>query len=211
MSKGKLIVFEGITGSGNIITKHIGMIREYLEKMDLGVVECINVDSGRMEHIGAANSIGWNFGQSVRADFSLECAVRTQICDSVIRPALLADQIVLCKQFSVASLANMVMSECGEDLDAFRLQDKLARGYLYRRKEVYPDITVFFDIPAEEACERCEDVLEVSNGGLEYYQVMRNFYLREIKRWNGVVVPVGYGRSDSKVHDDVIGHIEKIV
>lgn len=211
MSKGKLIVFEGIPGSGNVITKHIGMVREHFESMAINVIECINVDSGRMEHIGAAGSIGWNFGKSVRADFGLECAVRTQLCDSVIRPALHADHVVLCKQFSIASLANIAMSGCREDFDAFRLQDKLARGFMHRVEEVYPDLTIFFDVPPWEACERCEDVLRVDNGGIEYYQKMRQFYLKEIRRWNGVLVSAEYKRTESEVFSTVMEEIDAIM
>ncbi len=205
--KGKLIVIEGISGSGQQVKAGIVGLHKALVELGYNVVECSNPDSGRAQELGIANLLNWPFGEDTRADFFFEGAVRTEIFQQVVRPALDEDKIVLCKQSSISSLANAWVNGTSRQFDVLRHLDKISRGFLFG-DEIFPDLTIFFDVPAEEACERIEDILQIHHeGGLEYYQQMREFYLKELGRWHGVRVDA----SATRDQDDYVAEALALV
>jgi dTMP kinase len=140
-----------------------------------------------------------------------EGAVRTEIFNNIVSPALEQDKIVLCKQSSVSSLANAWVSGYTKHFDVLRHLDKVSRGFL-SEGEIFPDLTLFIDIPAEEAHERIEDVLEIHHeGGLAYYQQMREFYLKEISRWRGVRVDASASRHTDEVNAEALALVKGIL
>jgi dTMP kinase len=200
---GKLIVIEGISGSGQQVKAAIVALHKALQEQQYDVVECANPDSGRAKELGIDNFINWPFGRNPRADFMFEGAVRAEIFRNVVAPALEQDKVVLCKQSSISSLANAWVSGYTRHFDVLRHLEKISRGFLFE-DEIYPDLTIFVDVPAEEACERIEDVLQIRHeGGLEYYRKMREFYLKEIPRWRGVRVDASAGRPEEAVNAEI--------
>ncbi|GAM11736.1 putative thymidylate kinase [Geobacter sp. OR-1] len=211
MRKGKFIVVEGISGSGQQVKAAIVALHKALVELKYDVVECANPDSGRVQELGMASMINWPFGKNARADFIFEGAVRTEVFKNIVSPALEQDKIVLCKQSSISSLANAWVSGYTKHFDVLRHLDKISRGFLFE-DEIFPDLTIFIDIPAEEAFERIEDVLEIHHeGGLEYYQKMREFYLKEISRWHGARVDASAGRNPDDVNADALALVKKIL
>ncbi len=202
MKKGKLIVIEGISGSGQQVTSGIVALKQLLATEGYEVVECANPDSGRAQELGLASVFNWPFGKDVRADFFLEGAVRAEIFKNIVRPALDEGKVVLCKQSSISSLANAWVNGHTHHFDVLRQIEKISRGYLFD-DEIYPDLTLFYDIPAVEAFERIEDVLQIHHeGGMVYYQKMREFYLGEISRWRGFCVDASASRSQEEILAD---------
>jgi dTMP kinase len=211
MSKGKLIVIEGISGSGLQVTEGIAELQKAITAAGHEVVECANPDSGRAQELGIANVLNWPFGTDVRADFFLEGAVRAEIFKQVVRPALDGGKIVLCKQSSISSLANAWVNGHTHHFDTLRHLEKISRGYLFD-DEIYPDLTIFYDIPAEEAFERIEDVMQIHHeGGLEFYQKMRDFYLKEISRWRGYRIDASVKRSQKQIFTDAWALVKEIL
>lgn len=211
MSKGKFIVIEGINGSGQQVKAGIVALHKALVDLGYNVVECSNPDSGRAQELGIANILNWPFGEDARADFFFEGAVRSEIFQKVVRPALDEDKIVLCKQSSISSLANAWIKGTTRQFDVLRHLDKISRGFLFG-DEIFPDLTIFFDVPAEEACERIEDILQIHHeGGIEYYQQMRAFYLKELSRWNGKRVDASYSRSTEEFIDEALALVKAIL
>jgi dTMP kinase len=209
--KGKFIVIEGISGSGQQVKAAIVALHKALVELKYDVVECANPDSGRVKELGMESMLNWPFGKNARADFLFEGAVRTEIFKNIVSPALEQDKIVLCKQSSVSSLANAWVSGHTKHFDVLRHVDKISRGFLFE-DEIFPDLTIFIDVPAEEAFERIEDVLEIHHeGGLEYYQQMRNFYLKEVSRWHGVRVDASASRSADEVNAEALALVKKIL
>jgi dTMP kinase len=209
--KGKFIVIEGISGSGQQVKA--GLVAIHKELVDLGynVVECSNPDSGRAQELGIANLLNWPFGEDSRADFFLEGAVRSEIFQKVVRPALDDDKIVLCKQSSISSLANAWVNGFTKNFDVLRHLDKISRGFLFG-DEVFPDLTLFFDVPPEEACERIEDILQIHHeGGINYYRKMREFYIRELHRWNGKCINASAGRSEEEIASEALAIVKAVL
>lgn len=211
MRKGKFVVVEGISGSGQQVKAAIVGLHKALVERKIDVVECSNPDSGRAQELGIANMLNWPFGKDSRADFFFEGAVRAEIFRNIVRPALEDDKIVLCKQSSISSLANAWVNGQSAHFDVLRHLDKISRGFLFD-DEIYPDLTIFIDVPAEDACERIEDVLQIHHeGGLDYYKKMREFYLSEISRWRGVRVDASAGRSEEEINAEVLSLVQAIL
>lgn len=211
MRKGKFIVLEGISGSGQQVKAGIVALHKALAELKHDVVECANPDSGRAKELGVESMLNWHFGNDVRGDFFFEGAVRSEIFRNVVLPAVQQDKIVLCKQSSISSLANAWVNGCTQHFDTLRHLEKISRGFLFD-EEVYPDLTIFFDVPADEAYERIEDVLQIHHeGGLEYYQKMREFYLRELPRWHGVRVDASSSRSQEEIDAEVVALVKSIL
>jgi dTMP kinase len=200
--KGKFVVIEGISGSGQHVKAAIVALHKALVELKYDVIECANPDSGRVKELGMESMLNWQFGMNAKADFMLEGAVRTEIFNNVVAPALEQDKIVLCKQSSISSLANAWVSGFTKHFDVLRHLDKISRGFL-SENEIYPDLTIFIDVPAEDAYERIEDVLQIHHeGGMAYYQKMREFYLGEISRWRGFRIDVSATRSQEEILAD---------
>ncbi len=211
MRKGKFIVLEGISGSGQQVKAGIVALHKTLVAQGHSVVECANPDSGRAKELGVNSMINWPFAKDARADFMFEAAVRTEIFRNIVKPALDADKIVLCKQSSISSLANAYVNGYAKNFDVLRHLEKISRGFLFG-DEIYPDLTLFFDVPAEEACERIEEVLQIHHeGGIAYYEQMRAFYQKEIGRWNGVTIDASTRRGQDEIVAEAIAHVKAVL
>ena len=211
MRKGKLIVIEGISGSGQQVKAAIVALHKMLTENKFSVVECANPDSGRAKELGIDNVLNWPFGKNPRADFLLESAVRTEVFKNVVEPALNEDKIVLCKESSMSSLSNAWVNGYTKHFDVLRHLDKISRGFLFE-DEIYPDLTLFIDVPPQEAFERIEDVLQIHHeGGIEYYEKMREFYLNELPRWRGVRIDATAGRSEEKINGEIWNAVKAIL
>jgi len=211
MKKGKLIVIEGISGSGLQVTSGIAALQKAITDAGYEVVECANPDSGRAQELGITSVFNWPFGKDIRADFFLEGAARAEIFKNIVRPSMDSGKIVLCKQSSVSSLANAWVNGHTHHFDTLRHLEKISRGYLFD-DEIYPDLTIFYDIPAEEAFERIEDVMQIHHeGGLEYYKKMRDFYLKEISRWRGHRIDASVKRSQEEICADAWALVKAIL
>jgi dTMP kinase len=209
--KGKFIVVEGINGSGQQVKAGIVSLHKALVELGYDVVECANPDSGRVKELGLATMLNWPFGKNARADFMFECAVRTEIFSNIVAPALEQDMIVLCKQSSISSLSNAWVSGNTKNLDVLRHLDKISRGFLYN-EEIFPDLTIFMDVPAEEACERIEDVMQIHHeGGIDYYKQKREFYLKEISRWRGVRIDASADRPPEDINAEALALVKAIL
>lgn len=211
MRKGKFIVIEGINGSGQQVKSGIVALHKALVELNKDVVECANPDSGRAQELGATLMLNWPFGKDARADFIFEAAVRTEIFRNIVRPALDQDKIVLCKQSSISSLANAWANGHTRNFDALRHIEKISRGFLFD-EEIFPDLTVFFDITPEEAYERVEDVMQVHHeGGIEYYRKKREYYMKELPRWHGVRIDASYSRPQEQINAEVLALVKAVL
>jgi dTMP kinase len=194
-----------------VVKAGIVSLHKALEELGFDVVECANPDSGRAKELGMESMLNWHFGKDTRADFFFEGAVRSEIIRNIVRPALDQNKIVLSKQSSISSLANAWVQGFHQNFDVLRHLEKISRGFLFD-EEVYPDQTIFFDVPPEEAYERIEDVLQIHHeGGLEYYQKMRDFYLAELPRWHGVRVDAAASRTQEQIDAEVLAIVKAIL
>ncbi len=149
MKKGKLIVFEGIYGSGKLIVELVERLRHALVDRGHEVYEIDSPDSGRAQLMGAQDlDSSWKYGL-FKPDFFFELASRARVC-SVVRPELYRGSIVLCKSFTVSSIVYARLKGHDWYRQDLNVLEARARGLGFGG-EVVPDLTVFIDISPETA------------------------------------------------------------
>ena len=147
MGKGKLVVFEGIYGSGQARRRRGEPApREARGARDRGLRD-------RQPGHGAGAGDGaqdldtsWRYGV-FEADLFFELAWRARVA-SVVRDELARGKTVLCKGFTLASAVHARLlghDWVGEELNVL---ERRARGIPFGR-EVVPDLTLFVDVRPE--------------------------------------------------------------
>lgn len=151
MNKGKLIVIEGIYGTGKYAVKLAENLREALVSQGKEVYEIDSPDTGRARLMGADDlDCGWRYGL-FNADFFYELASRAR-ASAVIRDELNSGKFVICKNFTIASIAYATIKGHNwfrEDLNTLEAR---ARGLNFGG-EVVPDLTIYLDLPPDDALE----------------------------------------------------------
>jgi dTMP kinase len=157
MASGKLIVFEGIYGSGKHVVRLVNQVREALAAEGRGVYEIDSPDSGRAQVMGAGDlDSSWHYGV-FKADFFFELAGRARVC-AVIRDELAAGKTVLCKNFTLASIAYAQLKGHDWFREDLNVLEARARGVGFGG-EIVPELTVFVDVKPEAAqLERGEQI-----------------------------------------------------
>jgi len=207
MGKGKLVVFEGIYGSGKLVVDVVNRLREKLVARGAEVYEIDSPDTGRARVMGAQDlDTSWRYGV-FEADLFLELAGRARVA-SVVRDELARGKIVLCKSFTLASAVHARLlghDWVGEELNVL---ERRARGIPFGR-EVVPDLTLFVDVRPE--------VAEKLLGGrlLEFFPAgtlerQRGLYLQELSR-----LPAGASRiiaagSEDGVFEEALQAIQSL-
>jgi thymidylate kinase len=179
MTAGKLVVFEGIYGSGKLIVDVVNRLRETLVQHGTEVYEIDSPDTGRARVMGAQDlDTSWRYGV-FEADFFFELASRARVC-SVVRDELSRGKTVLCKNFTLASAVHVRLQGhdwVGEELNVL---ERRARGLPFGR-EVVPDLTLFVDVRPELAAKQLGGRLsEFFPAGTLDRQ--RELYLQELSR-----------------------------
>jgi dTMP kinase len=196
MQRGKLIVFEGIYGSGRLIVKLVNRLREALVAHGLQVTEIDSPDGGRAQLMGAGELDGfWRYGQFM-SDFFFELASRARVC-AVTRTEQAAGRWVLCKGFTLSSLVYAQLKGHDwfrEDLNVLEARARVVAG----AGEVAADHTIFIDLaPARAVAELGSKLAGVFTP--EDVARQRQLYLEEIARLPAGQVTVidGNGAEDA--------------
>ena len=160
MKQGKLVVIEGIYGTGKFAVTLAEQLREALQQEGTAVYEIDSPDTGRALLMGAEDlDCGWRYGL-FRPDFLYEIASRARAC-CAIRSELRDGKVVLCKNFTLASIAYAALRGhdwYGEELDILEAR---ARGRNFGG-EVVPDLTLYLQLAPESAVRN----LGTENDGL---------------------------------------------
>lgn len=149
MKQGKLVVIEGIYGTGKYVVNLAERLRKALQQQGQAVYEIDSPDTGRALLMGAQDlDCGWRYG-IFRPDFLYEIASRARAC-CVIRSELKGGKVVLCKNFTLASIAYAAIKGHDwyrEELDSLEAR---ARGRNFGG-EVVPDLTIYLELAPELA------------------------------------------------------------
>jgi thymidylate kinase len=149
MATGRLVVFEGIYGSGKLIVDVVNRLRESLVGLGREVYEIDSPDTGRARVMGAQDLDGsWRYGV-FEADFFFELAGRARVA-SVVRDELARGKIVLCKNFTIASAVHAGLAGHDWEGEELNVLERRARGLPFGR-ELVPDLTIFVDMRPEVA------------------------------------------------------------
>lgn len=140
------VTFEGIEGSGK--STHLRHLAVHLRERGRAVVETREPGDTRAGAAIRRLLLGENGAPlTPLTELFLYCADRTQHVDEVIRPALVAGEVVLCDRFSDSTIAYQGYGR-GLDLGTVRELDARARDGLR------PVLTFLLDCPVEEGLAR---------------------------------------------------------
>ena len=182
MNKGLFITLEGGDGCGK--TTQGKLIYEYLIGQGLEVVRIREPGGTEIgEKIRDIILDKDNFEMNNITEIMLYAAARAQIVSEIIKPSLEQGKIVLCDRFIDSSYAYQGYGR-GIDLDTITAINKAAMD------DIYPDITLFFDLNPKKAIERRVaerevDRLEMENASFHQrvYEGYCNIAKREPERF----------------------------
>jgi dTMP kinase len=179
MKKGRLIVVEGIYGSGKLIVDLVERLREKLLAQGRNVYEIDSPDSGRAQLMGALElECGWRYGL-FKPDFFFELASRARVC-SAVRPELIKGSIVLCKHFTLSSIVYARLKGHDWFREDLNCLESRARGLGFGG-EVSPDLTVFLDMSPETAERQLGEKLDGYFTPADLVK-QQKYYLEEIAK-----------------------------
>ena len=215
---GKFIVLDGPDGCGK--TTQLELLAEYLNKEGVGVVKTHDPGSTKIgDQIRHLLKYGAKGTMDVHTETMLFMASRAQLVAEVIKPAIEKGKTVLCDRFISSTCAYQGSS--GYPLKKIIELGKFAVG------DVWPNLTIIIDIPAEEGLVRTgrkprqksitnhKDANQshlfenttldrFDSRSLGYHRKVRKWFLMLEKEYPGVVKIVdGSNTSIEKVHEKI--------
>jgi len=158
MKTGKLVVIEGMYGTGKYAVNLAERLREALVHQGREVYEIDSPDTGRALLMGAQDlDCGWRYGL-FKPDFFYELASRARAC-SVIRDEIRSGKIVLCKNFTLASIVYAELKGHDWYREEFDSLEARARGLNFGG-EVSADLTIYLDLAPEIALDNLGSRIE---------------------------------------------------
>lgn len=192
---GLFLSLDGLDGAGK--STQCRLLADWLREQGLTVVEC--ADPGGTPLGAHIRTLLLDHRQEIAlaSEALLFMASRAQLVAQVIRPALLADQTVVCDRFL---LANVVYQGHAGGLDPAELWQvgRLATG------GIEPDLTIVLDLPTEAARgrrQRPED--RVERRAAEYHATVRHGFLTEARRRPERIRVVDATRSVAEVQEAI--------
>lgn len=166
--KGRFITFEGIDGAGK--STHIAAVAQRLR--DAGTTLVSTREPGGTPLAETLRGLVLNTAMDSITEVLLVFAARRDHLQQVIVPALARGDTVLCDRFTDATFA---YQGAGRGLPIGLLTELEARV----QGELQPDLTLWFDLPAEMAAQRraqARPADRFEQQGLEFFERVRSGY-----------------------------------
>lgn len=203
MKKGLFITLEGADGCGK--TTQLNLLKEYLTSRGYEIV--VTREPGGKGLGEKLREILLNYDGEVsdRCEAFLYLADRAQNIDTIIKPAINSDKIVLCDRHTDSSVAYQGYGR-EQNIDNINMLNELAVN------GVHPDLTIVFDIDTEISMARVgaeKDRLE--SAGIEFHKRVRNGYLEIAKKNPQRIKVVDASQTIEDVQRDVIKIVEEVL
>lgn len=165
--KGLFLTFEGPEGAGK--STQVRLLAAWLEQQGLAVVQTREPGGTRLGQ-AIRGLLLHQDAMCAEAEYLLYSADRAEHMQTLIRPALLQGQVVLCDRWLDSSLA---YQGYGRGLDLGWLRS-VAQG---ATRGVKPHKTFLFDLPPEVGLQRFEGRDRLEREPLEFHRRVREGYL----------------------------------
>ena len=204
--QGKLVVFEGIYGSGKLIVQLVNQLRDALVKQGRVVYQIDSPDSGRAQFMGVGELDGsWRYGR-FEPDFFFELAGRARVA-AVSRDHMARGEVVLCKSFTLSSIAYAALKGHDWFREDLNVLEARARG-LTSAGEVSPDLTVFVDVTPETAARELGASLSPHFVPADLVR-QRQIYMEELSKLPaGKVKVIGGSQSADAIFPEVLAAVQ---
>lgn len=207
--QGKLVVFEGIYGTGRLVVELVNLVRDALKQQGRVVYEIDSPDSGRAQLMGVGQLDGsWRYGR-FEPDFFFELAGRARVA-AVSRDHMAKGEVVLCKSFTLSSIAYAALKGHDWFREDLNVLEARARG-LASGGEVTPDLTVFVDVVPETAARELGAALSPHFTVPDLVR-QRQVYLEELSKLPaGKVKTIGGSSSAEAIFPEVLAAIRAAI
>ena len=178
MGKSSFIVFEGGEGSGK--TTQAKALANRLRRLGFHVV-LTHEPGGTLLGNRLRRWVKWGKGVTTQTELFLFLSSRSQLLNTVIRPALEKGSIVICDRYDASTFAYQGYGR-GMDLDFLKTVNSFVTDGLC------PDLIVLLDLSAEQGLERKRMKLDVfEREEFLFHQKVREGYLKmaaaDPERW----------------------------
>lgn len=221
---GKFIVIDGPDGCGK--TTQLELLAEYLNNEGIEIVKTHDPGGTKIgDQIRHLLKYGAKGIMDVHTETMLFMASRAQLVAEVIKPAIEKNKTVLCDRFISSTCAYQGSS--GYPVEKIIELGKFAVG------DVWPNLTIIIDLPAEEGLERTgrkPRQRSISNHKdanqshlfentapdrfdsrtLEYHRKVRKWFLKIGEYYPGIVKVVGATGDIETVHKKITDIIVKM-
>ncbi|HHY54776.1 MAG TPA: dTMP kinase [Chloroflexi bacterium] len=205
---GLFITFEGPEGSGK--STQIRLLHEILTQRGLTVVATREPGGTRIGNairnllLDPAHT-----EMSPRTETLLFQAARAQLVDEVIRPALVAGQVVLCDRYADSTLAYQGYGH-GQTLGALQQLGEYATGGLT------PALTIYLDIDVRVGLERkragaAEEWNRMENHALAFHQRVRSGYLALAVAAPARWLVIDAAQSVAAIHAQILARVTQLI
>jgi len=222
---GKFIVIDGPDGCGK--STQLKLLAEYLRKEGIEILKTHDPGGTKIgDQIRHLLKYGAKGIMDVHTETMLFMASRAQLVAEVIKPAIEKGKTVLCDRFISSTCAYQGSS--GYSLEKIIELGKFAVG------DVWPNLTIIIDMPAEEGLERTgrrprqkrianhkdanqrhlfENTIpdRFDSRSLEYHRKVRKWFLKIEDCYPGIVKIVDGSNADIEtVHERITAVIENV-
>ena len=189
----RFITFEGIDGAGK--STHIDAVAQRLR--DAGATVIVTREPGGTPLAERVRDMVLHTTMDALTESLLVFAARRDHIAQIIVPALEAGHTVLCDRFTDATFAYQGGGH-GAPMDALVQLERLVQGTLQ------PDLTIWFDLPAELAAQRraqarAADRFEQED--LDFFERVRGGYAARAQ-----AMPQRFARIDASLQRDAVWH-----
>lgn len=202
--KGKFVTFEGCEGVGK--SRQISFVKEYLERNKIDYFLTREPGGSSIsEQIRSVILDGKNTAMTDGCEALLYAASRVQLLEEIVKPKLDAGTLVLCDRFVDSSLAYQGYARgLGEEF--------VENINSYAIKNFMPDLTIFLDLPPEQAFLRkggadASDRVELQ--GLEFHNKVYNGYVELSKKYPERIVRIDASGTKQETHQKIINALKQ--
>jgi len=204
MEKGLLITFEGAEGSGK--STQILSAYEFLKQTKKNVF--ILREPGGVKISEKIRDILLDVASEEmghECETFLYMAARAQLVEEVIKPALNEGKIILCDRFLDSTIVYQGYGN-GIDIPLIKKMGALAT------KGVVPDLTLVFDVDAEEGLSRIKRAKDrIEKRSLDYHNRVRQGYLELAKAEPQRVKVISAHQTKEEIQTIVRRYIEELL
>ncbi len=191
--RGKFITFEGIDGAGK--STHIERFAERLR--DRGITTVVTREPGGTPLAERLREMLLTTPMQGKTEVLLAFAARIEHLHELIQPALSRNDWVICDRFTDSSFAYQGGGR-GVDWTFIESLEHLAHP------DLQPDLTIWFDLPAQEAARRranarLADRFEAED--LQFFERVRAAYLRRQRQHSARFLLVDASKSLDEIRN----------
>ena len=200
---GLFITFEGADGCGK--TTQLNLLRDYLTQKGYEVIVTREPGAKGLGEKLREILLHYDGEVSNRCESFLFLADRAQHIDTIVNPAIKEGKIVLCDRHTDSTVAYQGYGR-GLNLEQIYMLNDIATA------ERKPDLTFVFDVDVETSMSRVGNEKDrMENSGIEFFNRVRNGYLKIAKNEPERVKVIDATKSIDKVFKQVTEIINKIL